>query len=310
MKILLTTTSFQDTPGKHQNILDDTGYEVDKIRGPVTEDILLPMISNYDGVLCGDDFFSRKVIEKGVNGKLKVISKYGIGLDKIDLIAAKELGVHVTNCPGVNHITVSEHVFSLILCFYKNLFDEISITRENLWERMIGQEIHGKKIGVAGLGRIGKEVLLRAKAFGLELYAFDKIIDEEFCTSNKVRICKSLNEIISKVEILSLNMNSNNENYHCINKNIILNHASKNLLLINTARGELVDEEAILYGIENNFLSGYATDVLEVEPIKDNHPFIKNNKIIITPHIGSRTYQSVERQGIMAVNNLINNLDN
>ena len=105
-------------------------------------------------------------------------------------------------------------------------------------------------------------------------------------------------------------LNSNNENYHCINKDIIINYASKNLLLINSARGELVDEEAILYGIENNFLSGYATDVLEIEPIKDNHPFIKNNKIIITPHIGSRTYQSVERQGIMAVNNLINNLDN
>jgi len=304
MKILLTTTSFQDTPGKHHDALKETGFEVDTVRGPITEKVLLPIIANYDGVICGDDYYSRSVLEKGKVGKLKILSKYGIGLDKIDLEAAEELGIKVTNCPGVNHMAVAEHIFALILAFYKNIPDEINITRKGEWERLIGHEISGKKIGVAGLGRIGKEVLLRAKAFGLKLYAFDKYVDMDFANKHEVKVCDKLENLFSNTDIVSLNMNLNDENNRCINKNILKNHTNKRLLLINTARGELVDENAIIYGIENKILSGYLTDVLNDEPMNKSHPFLKYSNILITPHIGSRTYQSVERQGLMAVNNL------
>jgi len=304
MKILLTSTSFQDTPGKHHDALLDTGYKIDKIRGPATEKTLLPIISEYDGVICGDDYFTREVIERGKRGRLKVLSKYGIGLDKIDLDAAEEFGIKVANCPGVNHVVVAEHIFALILTYYKNIPEEINITRKGKWERLIGHEIYGKKIGVAGLGRIGKEVLLRAKAFGLELYAFDKYMDMDFINMHQVKVCDTLENLFSKVHIVSLNMSLNDENSKCINKNIIENHTNKGLLLINTARGKLVDENAILFGIRNKILSGYLTDVLEEEPMDKNHAFIKYNNILITPHIGSRTYQSVERQGLMALSNL------
>jgi len=305
MKILLTSTSFQDTPGKHHDALLNTGFKVDKIRGPATEKILLPIISKYDGVICGDDYFTRKVIEKGKRGRLKVLSKYGIGLDKIDLVAAKELGIKVTNCPGANHMAVSEHIFAFILAFYKNIPDEINITRKGEWERLIGHEIYGKKIGVAGMGRIGKEVLLRAKSFGLKLYAFDISIDKTFVQKNNVNVCETLEKLMMVTDIVSLNMNLTQDNNQFVNNNIIENHTKEGLLLINTARGELVDEEAILYGIKNNILSGYLTDVLNIEPMVKNHPFTKQNKILITPHIGSRTYESVCRQGVMAVNNLV-----
>ena len=108
MKILLTSTSFQDTPGRHLNVLNEAGFLIDTLRGPVKEDQLLPIIAKYDGVICGDDY-TRKVIKKGRTGKLKALSKYGIGLDKIDLEAAREFGVKVTNC-GVNHMAVAEHI--------------------------------------------------------------------------------------------------------------------------------------------------------------------------------------------------------
>ena len=305
MKILLTTTSFQDTPGKHHDALKKTGFEIDTLRGPVTEDVLLPIIANYDGVICGDDFYTKKVLEAGKNGKLKVLSKYGIGLDKIDLTVAEELGVKVTNCPGVNHMAVSEHIFALILSFYKNIVDEVSITRDGKWQRLIGHEIYGMKIGVAGMGRIGKEVLLRAKAFGLKPYAFDKFIDEGFIENNKVNVCDTLESLFNKTDIVSLNMNLNEKNNQCINEDILENHTKKGLLLVNTARGELVDENAILYGIRNKILSGYLTDVLIEEPMKLHHPFTKYPNILITPHIGSRTFESVERQGTIAINNLV-----
>jgi D-3-phosphoglycerate dehydrogenase / 2-oxoglutarate reductase len=308
MKILLTSTSFQDTPGKHQEALLATGFEIDRIRGPVKEDILIPIISDYDGVICGDDQYSRKVLEKGRSGKLKILSKYGIGLDKIDVIAAKELGIKVTNCPGVNHVTVAEHVFTLILAFFKNLYDEINITRDGRWKRMIGHEIWGKKIGVVGLGRIGKEVIIRASAFGLKLYAYDKYIDKDFATQYSIQICDSLEKLFEVVDIVSLNMNLTEENRHCVNKKMLKNMNNGGLLLINTARGELVDEKAVIYGLEQKILCGYMTDVMEDEPIIKNHPFIKNDKIFITPHIGSRTYQSVERQGLRSVKNLTENI--
>jgi D-3-phosphoglycerate dehydrogenase / 2-oxoglutarate reductase len=308
MKILLTSTSFDDTPGKHHDALNETGFIIDTLRGPLKEDTLLPIIAKYDGVICGDDFFTREVIEKGKAGKLKIISKYGIGLDKIDLKAALEFEIKVTNCPGVNHMAVAEHIWALILAFYKNIPDEINYSRNGKWKRLIGHEIFGKAIGVAGLGRIGKEVLLRAKAFGLKLYAFDISIDRTFVQKNNVNVCETLEKLMMVTDIVSLNMNLTRDNNQFVNNNIIKNHTKEGLLLVNTARGELVDEEAILYGIKNNILSGYLTDVLNIEPMVKNHPFTKQKNILITPHIGSRTYKSVERQGCMAVKNLVDHL--
>ena len=217
MKILLTSTSFQDTPGRHHNVLNETGFLIDTLRGPVKEDQLLPIIAKYDGVICGDDYYTRKVIKIGRTGKLKVLSKYGIGLDKIDLEAAKEF-IKVTNCPGVNHMVVAEHIWALILAFIKIYLDEIQFSRQGKWERLIGNEIFGKKIGVAGLGRIGKEVLSRGKAFGLELYAFDISIDEGFVKENNVKVCETFEQLMLEADIVSLNMNLTSKNNQLINE--------------------------------------------------------------------------------------------
>ena len=166
MNILLTSTSFQDTSGLHHDALKATGFKIDYLRGPLNEDVLMPIIANYDGVICGDDNFTKEVLEKGRLGKLKIISKYGIGLDKIDINTAKRLSIKVFNCPGVNHFAVAEHVFSLLLAFYKNIVHEINITTKGKWDRLIGHEIHGKRIGVVGMGRVGKQLLIISKSFG------------------------------------------------------------------------------------------------------------------------------------------------
>ena len=135
MKILLTTTSFQDTPGRHQELLYSQGFEIDKLRGPITEAELLPIIANYDAVICGDDEYTEAVIAKGVAGKLKYISKYGVGLDKIDLDAAKKYGIPVTNCPGVNQISVAEHVLALLFTFSRHIHLEYNVTQQGKWKR-------------------------------------------------------------------------------------------------------------------------------------------------------------------------------
>lgn len=119
MKILLTTTSFQDTPGKHHDLLSAQNWDIDYLRGPIEESVLLPIIHKYDGVICGDDEYTREVIKAGKEGNLKVLSKYGVGLDRIDLKAAKEFNIKVTNVPGINHVSVAEHVLALLFSFKK-----------------------------------------------------------------------------------------------------------------------------------------------------------------------------------------------
>jgi len=141
MKVLLTTTSFQDTPGKHHDLLRQTGWDIIKMRGPLKEKIILKVIDKVDAVICGDDEYTYKVIKKGKQAKLKCISKYGVGLDSIDLEAAKKLNIPITNCPGVNQNAVSEHVFGLLLSFFRNIPSQFQTTQGNKWSRLIGSEI-------------------------------------------------------------------------------------------------------------------------------------------------------------------------
>jgi D-3-phosphoglycerate dehydrogenase len=304
MKILLTSTSFQDTPGLHHDLLNKQSFEISRLRGPLKEEVLLDIIQDYDGIICGDDEITRKVIEKGLSGNLKVISKYGIGLDKIDLDAAKELNIPVTNCPGVNQVTVAEHVFALLLSFAKNIIPENQFIKDQKWVRLIGFELSGKTLGIIGTGNVGKEVVKRAAAFGMNVIAFDKYQDLQFAKKYEVTYCENINELIQKSDIISLNLSLLPETKHIINSTS-LKYIKNEIVIVNTARAGLVDENAIISGIESGKIKAYLTDVLEEEPMRLNHPFLNYNNIIITPHIGSRTYENVVNQGKMAVENLL-----
>lgn len=305
--VLLTSTSFQDTPGAHQELLAKQGYNVQILRGPLKENVLLDIIGQYDGIICGDDEITRAVIAKGVSGRLRIISKYGIGLDKIDLTAAQEFDVPVTNCPGVNQVTVAEHVFALLLTYIKNIIPEHETVQKQQWIRFIGNELSGKTLGVLGTGNVGKEVIKRALAFGMKVRAFDQFRDEVFASKYEITYFENVNDVIKYSDIISLNLSLNAASSNVIGKQV-LGILKKGVIIVNTARAGLVDSRVILDGIDKGIIGGYLTDVLDEEPIVPNHPFLGNNKIIITPHIGSRTYENVVNQGTMAVENLIKHI--
>ena len=305
MKILITSTSFQDTPGKHKVLIENTGFEIDTLRGPLTKDILLPIIHEYDGVICGDDEYNSEVLDRGKRGRLKVLSKYGIGLDKVDLVCAEKNGISVFNTPGVNSEAVAEHVFALLLCFEKNIIKENSIVQENKWDRLIGRELFEKKILVFGLGSVGKEVAKRAKAFGMTVFGYDILEDKEFIKSSQVSFTNNIHEILPEMDYISLNAPLNDKTRHIFNKEIF-DLCKKDLVLINTARAELIDMQIIIEYLNSDKIRGYLTDVLEEEPIIKNHPFLNCKNVLITPHIGSRNHETVQRQGIKSVQNLIN----
>ncbi len=307
MKILLTTTSFQDTPGSHHDLLASRGYEIVRERGPLPEARMLELAGDFDAILCGDDDITRAVLEKSLP-RLKVLAKYGIGLDKVDVVSATEFKIPVTFCPGVNHTTVAEHTFALLLALCRNLVEEANYVRAGQWKRITGHELHGKSIGIIGLGRIGKEVAKRSVAFGMTVFGYGNHWDESFASENGVTRLANPDELFRRCDVVTLHTMLTDRTRHLVNA-ARLALAKPGLLLVNCARGEIVDTAALLDALRSGHLGGYAADVMDEEPPPPDHPLLTAPRTIITPHIGSRTYENVVRQASMAVQNLINVLE-
>jgi phosphoglycerate dehydrogenase-like enzyme len=265
---------------------------------------MLELAGDFDAFLCGDDAITRKVLEKSLP-RLKVLAKYGIGLDKIDVAAATDLRIPVTFCPGVNHTTVAEHSFALLLALCRNLVEEANYVRSGNWMRITGHELYGKTMGIVGLGRIGCEVAIRAKAFGMQVLGFGNHWDAEFAAKHGVERVASLDELCSRSDVVSLHTKLTDQTRHMLDARR-LGLTKPGLLLVNCARGELVETNALLESLRSGSLGGYAADVMDEEPPPSDHPLLTAPRTIITPHIGSRTHENVVRQATMAVQNMIN----
>ena len=294
-----------DTPGAHHDLLREQKYEMVTAKGPLEEDQMIDLMGDVDGIICGDDAITRRVIEKGLPG-LKVVSKYGIGVDQIDLKAARDLGVPVTYTPGVNEVTVAEHVFGLMISLARNIPQENQWVKEGQWKWITGHELWGKTIGIIGMGRIGKQVARRALAFEMKVLGCDPIWDDPFCQRYSVGRCLLSEEILQQSDIVTLHMNLTPENRYFINRDR-LSLMKPTAYLIKCARGGLVNTADLLEALRKGRIAGYAADVLEQEPPDPHDPLIPSGleNIVLTPHIGSRTYESVVRQATMAVKNLV-----
>ncbi len=307
-RILLTTTSYQDTPGPHHEALEAGGFEIERRRGPLSEAEMIELAGDFDGFLCGDDAITADVIDKCLP-RLKVISKYGIGLDKIDLTYATEKQLAVLFTPGVNHTTVAEHALGLLLSLAKKIQVNAQEVTEGKWvagwKKPVGTEIMGKTLGIVGLGRIGKEVATRARAFGMQVKAYTPRPDEEFCEKYGIEVATDSNAIITESDVISLHCRLDEHTHHLISQQS-LSRMRKGAMIINCARGEVVDSAAVAAALHAGTLAGYASDVLDKEPPSSDHPLIGAPNSIITSHIASRTFESVERQAMRATNNLIN----
>lgn len=309
-RILLSTTSYQDTPGPHHALLESQGFEIVRERGPLPESAMLELSGEFDAFLCGDDAITRAVIEKSLP-RLKVISKYGIGLDKIDVAYATEQKLPVLNTPGVNHTTVAEHTFGLLLGITKKIIENaIDVSAGKWvagWKKPVGHEILGSTMGIIGLGRIGKEVATRAKAFGMSVIAYDPYFDEAFAAQHGVKRCATMDEVLLGANVVSLHCFLDENTRGMINAEKIA-EMKDGVIVLNCARGELVETEDIAAALDSGKVGGYGADVLDEEPPRAGHPLFTAPNCVITSHIASRTYESVERQALRATHNLINYL--
>ncbi len=302
MNILVTSTSFQDNPGKHRNLLDSNVSTIDYLRGPLSKDELLKVDwTKYDGVICGDDEYTSEVLSELKKSGVSVLSKYGVGLDKVDLKSASELGIKVVNCLGINHETVSEHVFALLLNYAKNISYSLEETSQGRWSRKTGFDLKEKSLLVLGLGKIGKEVVRRAKAFNMNVFYYDPFVEG----LDGVERVTSL-EDLSKFRMISVHVPLNDSTRGLLNTNNL--STAKDLVLINTSRAHVVCKDALANLISTNKLEAYLTDVWYEEPCSEDDLMLKTEKIYVTPHIASRTIDNVEKQGLMSVQNLLREL--
>ena len=236
--------------------------------------------------------------------RLKIVATGSVGYNQIDVAACTELGIPVLFTPGVNHTTVAEHAFLLLLALEKNLLFHCDSTRGGGWKRQTGHELLGKTIGIVGLGRIGREVAIRAKAFGMRPVGYDVYWDDAFAAEHGVARAATLDDLFAQSDYLSLHTNLTPETRDLVRAETIAK-MKPDVIVINCARGEIVNTADMAAALESGRVRGYGTDVLDAEPPPANHPLTHLPNCIVTPHVGSRTCESVQRQALAAVENLV-----
>lgn len=295
--------------------LSDEGFEIFRRRGielvpnpyrgkGLNEGQLIELIGGVDGLLTGVDQVTRTVIEKA--DRLKVISKFGTGVDNIDITAATDKGIVVTSAPGANSDAVADMTFALILAIARKLTHGFDRVRKGDWPLMVGTEVYGKTIGLIGLGQIGRRVARRAGGFSMKIMAYDKFPDERFAQENDIELAP-LETILKEADFVSVHVPLNEETQNLIGCEQ-LQRMKPSAFLINTARGGIVDEDALLEALKSGKIAGAAFDVLKEEPPTQRH-LAELENFIVTPHVSPFTKEAIEKVERLSAQNIIDVLD-
>jgi len=302
MKVLITPTSFLKNPEAKAMVeafADEIVYNPQS--RPLEAEEILALLDGVDGYIAGLDYITADVIRRAP-ASLKVISRYGAGVDRVDLEAAKERGIAVTNTPGTNAVAVCELAFGLMLSLARSITRLDSAVKKGEWPRNDGTELAGKTLGIVGFGAIGKNLATRARAFGMRVVAFDPYFDQAFASQHGVER-KTLEETIELADFLSLHVPLTKETKYMIGEQAIA-RMKKGAFIINTARGGLVDEAAAANALKSGQLGGIGLDAYEVEPVTDS-PLLGLDHVVMTPHTGAHTNEAIAGMGIMAAQNMI-----
>lgn len=278
--------------------------EVDYFPGLSKEEIL-KRISEYDALMVRSGTkVTKDIIEAGT--KLQIIGRAGVGVDNIDVEAATQRGIVVVNSPGGNTRAAAEHTIALMLALARNIPQAHLMLKQGEWKRskFMGVEVYGKTLGIIGLGRIGREVAKRAQGLGMEVIAYDPYISEEITQKLNVQLM-DLSTLLSKADIVTIHTPLTKETKHLLGEKEF-RMMKKGAKIINTARGGIVDEYALAKAIEEGILSGAAIDVFEQEPPPPNHPLLKLEQVIVTPHLGASTVEAQEYVAIDVAEQIVN----
>jgi len=306
MKILITPRSFASFSDKSLKMLAERNYKIERNNTgrPYEKEEMLKLIKDVDGIIIGIDELSAVIIGKA--NKLKVISKYGTGLDNIDIDVATNKKIIVTNTPTANVDAVADFAFGLILSLARRIPEADKKTKSGKWGKIIGKSVWEKTIGIIGLGKIGKQVAKRAKGFDMNILAFDIVKDKKSAKKYGIKYVK-LEKLLRKSDYITIHIPLNYATRNMISYEE-LEKIKESAFLINTSRGGIVDEKALYDALKNNKLRGAALDVYKNEPLRES-PLTELDNVIMTPHISAYTEEAIENMSIQAAQNLIDVLE-
>ena len=291
----MTPTSYGKNEPRLRSDLEAAVGQViyNPFKRPLTSMELRDLLPGCDGYIAGLDFIDRAALECA--DQLKVIARYGIGVDRIDIAAAAEKSIVVTNTPFANAVSVAELAIGMILALARSIPFLTADTRTGGWSRLVGVTLEGKTFGVVGLGEIGKQVALRLRAFDCILLAHDPKPDANFAAANGIELV-TLDELASRADFLSFHCSLNPETRGMVNKSFLA-QVKPGAFLINTARGELIDEAALFEALQNGHLRGAALDTFTLEPPGKDNPLFGLPQVIATPHCGAHTDGAMSAMG-------------
>jgi len=285
-------------------------YKVDLIIPEVNERLseneLLQYAGKFDGAICGDDRYTARVID-ACSPRLKVISKWGTGIDSINQAGATRHGIQVRRTSNAFTIPVSDTVLGYILAFARRQPWMDRHVKQGEWVKIPGRALHECTLGVIGVGNIGKAVLRKAQAFDMTLLGNDIVeIDPDFIAQTGVEMT-TLEDLLERSDFISVNCDLNPTSFHLINQ-ARLAMVKPGAVLINTARGPIVDEPALIEALASGKLAGAGLDVYEVEPLPGHSPLLKMDQVMLAPHNSNSSPQAWEKVHWNTIRNLLEGL--
>jgi len=279
------------------------GYKIND-KGRKLSDAEIPIVlANCDGVIAGTESYSKEVLKKVPH--LKVISRVGVGLDNIDLDFAKKRNIKIYKTHTTPALAVAELTLGLILDILRKISNQNQELKNGIWKKQMGSLLFGKTLGIIGLGTIGKNLVEVSQGFKLQYLAYDIKQDIEFSEKYDIKYCQ-LDKLLAGSDVVSINLNLSEETNNIMDYNA-LNKMKKNAVLINTSRGEIIDETALATALDKELIAGAGLDVYREEPY--NGPLLHYDNVITTPHIGAYAKEIRIRMELEAAKNLIKGLE-
>lgn len=304
--VLISPEHLTDRAARYVKILESAGFLVsfatssDLSRGTLSEQETVAALSHADAVIAGGERYSLNVIEQ--LPRLRVIARCGVGYDRVDVPAATSRGVIVAITPTANHECVAEHTLSMLFAAAKQTIRNDQIVRAGKWNRPLTEPVRGRTFGILGLGRIGRSTALRVKSLGMNVIAHEPYPNPAFVEANAIRIV-SLEELFAQSDYVSLHCPMTDESRGIVNRRTLA-LMKPTAVLINTARGGLVNETDLLIALQEKRIAGACLDVFEPEPPATNHEFFRLENVILAPHLGGMDKQSVLDMGIESAQNI------
>jgi len=301
MKVLISSRSFGKINYEPIDALTNAGFEVvvNPYNKKLNENELIELIGDAVGLIAGTEQITENVLNHAK--ALKVISRYGVGMDNIDLDAAKSRGIEVYNTPNAPAKAVAELTLSLILNLMRRIPESSKRMKNGIWQPQMGHSLYGKTLGIIGLGRIGKELVKLVQPFNVDIFAYEKYPDDDFIASHNIRL-GSLEDVLSQSDAVSIHLPLMEETRSIISAKE-LSLMKHNSVLINTARGGLLDEDALISVLKEGTIAGAALDAFENEPYTGE--LLNLDNVLLTPHIGTYTEETRTIMEMETVENLI-----